>query len=137
MEAKLKNCQQCGKLFMARPREKICPACQDAEREMEPTVVNYVRDHPKCKVQDVLEGTGAPESLVRRLIREGRFEQLGVAFGYPCKKCGKEIYSGQYCENCLKDMQDGLHSVQTNITKNAEAARGHGMYSKDLQQQKK
>lgn len=136
MSAKLKNCQQCGKLFMSQHGEKICPDCVEAQAKLEIVVVDYVRDHPKCKIPEIMEETGAPESLIRRLIDEGRFVQMGINFSYPCKKCGKPIVAGVYCEDCKNELQENLQSVQTGLSKSAEAAaaaaRGHGMYSKDL-----
>ena len=134
MAEKLKNCQVCGKIFMAQPGEKICKNCQDAMADMESVVVDYVRDHPKCKIAEIMENTGAPESLIRRLIESGRFIQVGVNLSYPCKKCGKEIFAGQYCEDCLREMQENLQAAHGELAKAAEAAaRGHGMYSKELQ----
>ena len=96
MAAKLRNCSNCGKIFMSQG-EKICPNCVQEQKELEVVVVDYVRDHPKCKIPEIMEETKAPESLIRRLIEEGRFEQVGVNLSYPCKKCGKPIVAGQYC----------------------------------------
>lgn len=140
MAAKLKNCSICGKIFMSNG-EKICPNCMKDQEDMELVVVEYVRDHPKCKIPEIMEATGAQEFLIRRLIDEGRFVQAGVNFSYPCQKCGKPIITGKYCEDCLKEMQENLQSVQTGISKAAEAQaaaeRGHGMYSKDLKDLKR
>ena len=140
MAAKLRNCSNCGKIFMSQG-EKICPNCVQEQKELEVVVVDYVRDHPKCKIPEIMEETKAPESLIRRLIEEGRFEQVGVNLSYPCRKCGKPIIAGQYCEDCLTEMQENLQTVQQGISKTAEeaaaAARGHGMYSKDLKDTKK
>ncbi len=136
MEAKLTNCRQCGKLFMAQRGDKICPNCIEEQAKLEIVVVDYVRDHPKCKIPEIIQETGAPEMLIRRLIDEGRFVQSGIKFSYPCRKCGKEIFSGQYCEDCLNEMQEGLQSATAKVAENAEAAaaaRGRGMYSRDLQ----
>lgn len=140
MAAKLKNCSICGKIFMSNG-EKVCPNCVQAQADMEVVVVDYVRDHPKCKIPEIMEETGAPEHLIRRLIEEGRFVQLGVNLSYPCQKCGKPIVAGKYCEDCLSEMQENLQSVQQGISKSAEEAaaaeRGHGMYSKDLKDLKR
>lgn len=134
MAEKLKNCQQCGKIFMAQPGEKICKNCKDSLASLESVVVDYVRDNPKCKIAEIMEATGAPESLIRRLIEAGRFIQVGVSLSYPCKKCGKEIFAGKYCEDCLREMQDNLQAAHGELAQAAEAAsRGHGMYSKELQ----
>ena len=140
MAAKLRNCSNCGKIFMSQG-EKICPNCVQEQKELEVVVVDYVRDHPKCKIPEIMEETKAPESLIRRLIEEGRFEQVGVNLSYPCRKCGKPIVAGQYCEDCLTEMQENLQTVHQEISRSAEeaaaAARGHGMYSKDLKDTKK
>lgn len=132
MAEKLRNCSQCGKLFMSRG-ERICQNCQDKMADMEQVVVDYVRDNPKCKIHEIMDATGAPESLIRRLIDEGRFVQVGANLSYPCKKCGKDIFSGQYCEDCLKEMQSNLAAASGEMAKIAEAGKKHGMYSRDLQ----
>lgn len=133
MAEKLRNCQQCGKLFMSQHGEKICNDCKAAMEDLENTVVNYVRDNPKCKIHEIMDETGAPEYMIRRLIDEGRFVQVGVTLAYPCKKCGKSIVAGQYCEDCLREMQANLATAHSEMAKAAEANKVHGMYSKDLQ----
>ena len=135
MAGKMRNCQRCGKLFMQQNREKICRDCRDAEVEMENKVMDFVRSNPECKVPDIVEGTGAEESLVVRMIEEGRFEQTNLKSYHPCKKCGKEILTGQYCEACLSSMQENLQSVHARIATSsaaAAAAKGKGMHSKNL-----
>ena len=135
MAGKMRNCQRCEKLFMQQNREKICRDCKDAEAEMENKVMEFVRTHPDCKVPDIVEGTGAEEGLIRRMIDEGRFAQTDLKCYYPCKKCGKEIITGQYCEACLASMQENLQSVNARIAASsaaAAAAKGKGMHSKNL-----
>ena len=133
MAGKMRNCQRCGKLFMQQSREKICRDCRDADAAMEAKVMDFVRSNPECKVPDIIEGTGAEESLIRRMIDDGRFEQTVIKTN--CKKCGKEIVGGPYCESCLSSMQENLQSVQERISASsaaAAAARGRGMHSKNL-----
>ena len=133
MAGKMRNCQRCGKLFMQQNREKICRDCRDADKEMENNVMQFVRDNPNCKLQDIVEGTGAEENLVRRMVEEGRFAQSSVKTN--CKKCGKEIVGGLYCEACLSSMQENLQSVQEKISASnaaAAVAKGKGMHSKTL-----
>ena len=133
MAGKMRNCQRCGKLFMQQNREKICRDCRDADREMENKVTQFVRDNPNCKLQEIIDNTGAEETLVRRMISEGRFAQNVIKL--QCKKCGKEIVVGQYCETCLSSMQENLQSVQEKISAAnaaALAAKGKGMHSRNL-----
>ena len=131
MAAKLKNCQICGKVFMSTGG-KVCPACLDKQADDEMKVIEYVRDHPKCKVMEIIEATEVAEPIIRRLIEEGRFIQEGVDYSYPCKKCGQLIMKGKFCEKCMAEMQEELKGVHSKIAEQREADRGHGMYSKDL-----
>jgi methionyl-tRNA synthetase len=67
------------------------------------------------------------------MVEEGRFAQSNVKTN--CKKCGKEIIGGLYCEACLSAMQENLQSVQEKISAQnaaAAAAKGRGMHSKTL-----
>ena len=133
MAERPRNCIRCGKLFVPMNREKICRNCKDVEREMENTVMEFVRSNPKSKIPEISEGTGAPETLIRRMVEEGRFDRSDMKFYYPCKKCGKDILVGQYCEDCLNSMQENLQSVQVKMANaNAPASKGKGMHSKTL-----
>ena len=128
-----RNCARCGKLFVPLNREKICRECKDAEKEMENVVMQFVRENPKSKIPEIAEGTGATEALIRRMIEDGRFDRSDLKFYYPCKKCGKEILAGQYCEDCLNSMAESLQNFQVKkANANAAASKGTGMHSKNL-----
>ena len=134
MSGKVKNCPRCGKLF-ADYGAHICRDCEDKERELESVVVNYVRDHPKCKMAEIIEETGAHETMIKRLIREGRFEQVGVKMTYPCEKCGAPILTGKICAQCSEKMRKEVQGQASQIVaarQVASANRGHGMHSKDI-----
>ncbi len=133
MAGKMKNCPMCGKLFIATSSMRVCANCKVKEQELEADAVNYVRDHPKSKISEIAEATGASENLIRRLIREGRFEQVGVKLTYPCEKCGAPIITGNLCAQCLEALQKELVTT----TKKAAAAvqaqnKGVGIRSKSM-----
>ncbi len=133
MAGKVKNCPKCGKLF-ADYGAHMCPDCEDKMREKEAEVVNYVRDNPKAKVVEIIEATGCSEQLIKKLIREGRFEQVGVKMTYPCEKCGAPIISGKLCQNCMESMRNELQKQAAGVVAARQAAsanRGQGMHSKD------
>ncbi len=133
MAGKVKNCPHCGKLF-ADYGAHMCRDCEDKMREKEAEVVNYVRDHPKAKVLEITEATGCSEQLIKKLIREGRFEQVGVKMTYPCEKCGAPILTGKFCQTCKEAMQKEIQSQAAGIVAARQAAnanRGQGMHSKD------
>lgn len=139
MAGKMRNCTGCGKIFVSVNGTKICLDCQAKEREKEREVVNYVRDHPKSLIPAIMEATNCTEHLIKRLIREGRFEQVGVKLTYPCEKCGKPIVTGKLCATCMASVQKDLQAqtakfasaaVQKKETNTRE--RGTGMYSNRL-----
>ena len=88
MAGKIKNCPMCGKLFNDTGR-KVCMDCYQQILDKEHEVVEYVRDHKGAKIPEICEATGAPSGMIKKMIREGRFEQIGVKMTYPCEKCGR------------------------------------------------
>ena len=92
MAGKIKNCPMCGKLFNDTGK-KVCPDCYQQILDKEHEVVEYVRDHKGAKIPEICEATGAPSGMIKKMIREGRFEQIGVKMTYPCEKCGAPIIS--------------------------------------------
>ena len=108
MAGKMKNCSSCGKVFVSINGARICMDCREKEERWEKAIVEYVRDHPKCQIGEIVEATGVQEPVVRRMIREGRFLSSGVELFYPCEKCGSPIQKGQYCEKCQKEMREEL-----------------------------
>ncbi|MBR6267500.1 MAG: flagellar protein [Selenomonadaceae bacterium] len=131
---KLKSCPMCGKTFIATPAQRVCRDCRDKEYQMEREIVNYVRDHPGAQPAEIIEATGASEAVLRRMIEEGRFIELGNIM-YPCKKCGKPISSGKYCRACYVKMKQSLEKAQVDIKKrNLERgkAKAEHTYSKSM-----
>ena len=104
----MKNCSSCGKVFVSINKSRICQDCRAKEEQWEKEIIVYVREHPKCNITQIVAETGAQESLIRRMIREGRFVTTGVDLYYPCEKCGSPIQRGQYCEKCRKEMHREL-----------------------------
>jgi possible flagellar protein len=108
MAGKMKNCSSCGKVFVSINNSRICVDCREKEERWEKEIVEFVRDHPKSRIPEIVEATGVQEPVVRRMIREGRFLSSGVELFYPCEKCGSPIQKGQYCEKCQKEMREEL-----------------------------
>ena len=141
MAGKLRNCPVCGKLFAADAATRMCRECFIKEQEKELEVTNYVRDHPKSKIPEIVENTGASEKMIKRMISEGRFQQVGVNLTYACEKCGEPIMVGKFCRNCMAELQKEVQSAQSKIVAKVEkeeaARKGHGMYSKEPLKKKK
>ena len=118
MAGKMKNCSSCGKVFVSINNARICMDCRAKEEEWEKAIVEFVRDHPKSQIGEIVEATGVQEPVIRRMIREGRFVSSGADLYYPCEKCGSPIQKGQYCDKCQKEMRDEqtAHNAQNSAS---------------------
>ena len=138
MAGKLKNCPECGKLFMDMG-SRICRDCLEKEEELMVKVSSFVRDHPHSTIKDIVDGVeGVKERLVRRMIKEGRFQQDGMDITYPCEKCGKPIHRGRFCSKCDGELKKDVLKAQKKAVERAVKAvaekkpQGTGYRSKDL-----
>ena len=138
MAGKLKNCPECGKLFMDMGT-RICRDCLEKEEELMVKVSSFVRDHPHSTIKDIVDGVeGVKERLVRRMIKEGRFQQDGMDITYPCEKCGKPIHRGRFCSKCDEALKKDVLKAQKKAVERAVKAvaekrpQGTGYRSKDL-----
>lgn len=117
--AQLKNCPECGKLYL-EVGQKMCPKCYDVELEQEQIVHDYVRDHDKCSIMEIVENTGVKEKVVLRMIKNGRFVETGMEIMYPCESCGAMISRGRFCDDCSNDLMvqaDKLNAKRKGMSK--------------------
>ena len=52
----LKNCSECGKLY-TEVGQGMCRDCYEKEQEQEQVVYDYVRDHDKCGIKEIVDDT--------------------------------------------------------------------------------
>lgn len=130
----LKNCPECGKIFVDTG-VGVCRACLDKQEEQMIKVTAYVRDNPHSTVKQIAEALNVKEKLVRRMIREGRFITEGIEYEYPCERCKKLITEGRFCDACSKEIQQEAFEAQQRAVAAVEKARrdlGTGMHSKSI-----
>ena len=82
MAGKMKNCSSCGKVFVSINNSRICVDCREKEERWEKEIVEFVRDHPKSRIPEIVEATGVQEPVVRRMIRERTTSDGGGRRGY-------------------------------------------------------
>ena len=95
---KLRNCIQCGRVFLSADREELCGDCKIIYFELEDKVKAYVKDNKK---------------MIQRMAREGVFADMpmGENFTYPCASCGTPIKTGTYCTSCLTRLRQETKKV--------------------------
>lgn len=107
MNANLRNCPQCGRLFSPGSRN-ICNRCLDKEEEDYMVVRRYVRDHPGASVFEASEETGVEEDKIMQFIRDGRLVSKGLKGSLRCEGCGKTIDSGRFCPDCTQARDNAI-----------------------------
>ncbi len=110
---KMRNCIQCGRVFLSSEREDLCSGCKSKFYELEEIVKDYVKDHRGVSMTDVSEATGISKKLIQRMAREGVFADMpmGENFTYPCASCGTPIKTGTYCTSCLTRLRQETKKV--------------------------
>lgn len=124
---KLKNCAECGRLYM-EIGQGMCQDCFRKEQEMEQVVYAFVRDHDKCSIKEIVDGTGVKEKVVFRMLKAGRFIASGLEITYPCQGCGAPITTGKLCSKCSKDILNQAERLKAEKTVK-KVDRSHTMYN--------
>ena len=123
----IRNCARCKRIFIPVSNEKICSDCRAEDLELEERVKAYVRDNPGITVNQLIEGSGAPRSLVWRMIQQGQFENSGLKDAkYPCGNCGKIITRGTYCSECMSKLKENAQKFAVAMNKKRKAQEESG-----------
>lgn len=104
----LRNCSQCHRVF-SHPTQRLCPSCFQAHQKLFESVKEYLRDHPRAKVAEVAEATGATLEQIYEYIRQGRLSVIPVDIELTCEICDSPITQGRICAKCGQDLEDSPH----------------------------
>ena len=105
----VKSCRKCKRLFNYISGPFICPNCKEEQEKKFYDVKEYIRDNPHATIHDVAENMEITVIQIQQWVREERLqfsEDSGIAL--QCEKCGANIYTGRYCENCKAKMANNL-----------------------------
>ncbi|HOP75594.1 MAG TPA: MerR family transcriptional regulator [Bacillota bacterium] len=118
----VRNCKRCGKIFQYKGNS-ICPNCVLQDDEDFRKVREYIIAHPNSTSIDISKATGVELKTITRFLREGRLESeffSGTDLGLQCEKCGREIESGRFCEDCLNELQTGFKQAARQLDTRVE-----------------
>ena len=104
---KLKNCSNCGKLFIQIHGEKLCRDCAIQEEEQQREIRDYIHEHQGCSITEVMQNVNVSKKLINNMINKGLFGNLRRSrSSYTCQSCGKPVSVGNtYCKDCLKRLR--------------------------------
>jgi len=94
----LKNCPECGRLFMDNPAG-LCLDCVRQEEKDSDKVGEFLRDKKRATIEEIHEATEVKHKIILKMIKSGRL--FGdVAVYYPCESCNEPISEGRVCTSC-------------------------------------
>lgn len=107
----LRNCPECGKLFVY-VRRNLCPDCLKKDEENYEKVKTYLSKNPKATIDEISDATQVPAKNVLEYLKEGRLmlSPGNVNIILNCEICGTPILYGRVCEECSKKLKSGFVS---------------------------
>lgn len=115
----IKSCPVCHQVYL-ETGQGMCRKCYEEKEEKAKIVIRYVRDHPNANMEEIVEATEVDMSIVKMLIKEGRLEEVGMPYTYPCARCGKKIFQGKLCNSCKESLHKSLQKAQEKIKANKD-----------------
>ncbi|MEB3196717.1 MAG: MerR family transcriptional regulator [Candidatus Sericytochromatia bacterium] len=109
----LSNCTRCQRAFRRLTDAKICPACLEGDERAYQSVIAWLQQHPGDSLQRVASATGVAETVVLRLVREGRVSLLELLQPEDlprCRRCGVAISGGMACRSCAQMLGEELQA---------------------------
>lgn len=85
----------------------VCPACSEKYESDFRLIREYLYDNPNRNIAEVSEATGVSAEKIKIYLRNDRLEAVNNknAALLDCKKCGKPIATGIYCEECRRELE--------------------------------
>ncbi len=122
----LRNCPECGKLFVDNA-SGMCSDCYQLEEDAEYKIGEYLRKHDKASILEIHEETGVKERTILRMIKRGRIVTGSIS--YPCDSCGRQIFEGRLCSECTQSFTTQVkESHERDLRRKQDGIR---MYSKE------
>lgn len=133
----LKNCAKCGRMFSGEDHQRFCSNCVENDDDVFKVVREYIYDNPNATVQETAEATEVSEEKILKFLRQGKLALKGDGVGLDCERCGKNITSGRYCDQCAQEMKESFNSAfgvqkpaEVTVKRTPRSADSRGMHIK-------
>lgn len=109
----LETCRNCRIIFRYMGfGEKYCPSCKKADDEEFKIVKDYLWDNPGRTLIQTSDDCNVTTDKIRKWLREERLEYVTVeGSGLTCDRCGTQIRSGMFCDDCKHKMVGSLEKM--------------------------
>ncbi|MCL6451423.1 MAG: hypothetical protein K6T75_09035 [Acetobacteraceae bacterium] len=123
----VRNCDQCGKLFL-NTGGTLCPACAAEEDRQFEAVREHLSGNPGSSLEDTHRATGVAKERILKFLRQGRLMLASAAGELSCERCGRPIALGSVCPTCADELRRQLQEAQAaarRALKELQAGRMH------------
>ncbi|SNX53132.1 TIGR03826 family flagellar region protein [Thermoanaerobacterium sp. RBIITD] len=105
----LRNCKRCGKLYTYNGID-ICPECYKKDEEDFKKIRDYIDANPSATMIEVSRATEVTIKKIMDFLKEGRLilGSQNINIILKCERCGRQILSGRYCEDCSREIEKTL-----------------------------
>ena len=121
-EQQLGNCARCSKPIVKSKLTDLCRDCFEEQIDAYERIERVLEEEDSISVEEIAARANVSESLVKKLIQEGRIPTTLIVQTQPCKKCGGVVNGvGPYCSTCLfvvlNLVRDAADTVRAHVEK--------------------
>lgn len=116
----LKNCPNCGNIYVNNAFRDCCDACYKKEEADYDKVYQFLRkrENRAATMETVAKATDVEEYLLQKWVRKGRLQVAQFPnLGYPCDHCGSLITKGKICDKCATAIKQELSTFENEKTR--------------------
>lgn len=139
----IRNCKQCGKVFLSSG-SLLCPECFEAQEKQFHIVKEYLLENKGTPATKVSKETGVPVEVVAEFVRRGHLVGVNLEKddSSKCAICKKPVSAGRICPDCRRALMESkiggvgglnLSSEPPRVSAQKEQPKAGGqMYTMDL-----
>ena len=107
----LKNCTECGKVYLMLHSE-LCEICRERQQKEFERVFTYLKEkrNPESSLQEIKIKTGVRERTLKYMLQRGWF-RCDFQVSYPCTQCGAPINDGKICHSCAASLRQQMKQI--------------------------
>lgn len=128
-------CKKCNGVMIFRGvGEYQCEDCGYVDYDDYGKVRLYIEAHKGATAVEIEAATGVSQRAIRRMLRESRIEVAeGSKMFLHCERCGKEIRSGRFCEECEAKIHRNMEEQQREKLRRDKRGYGHSQAGEEGQ----
>ena len=124
MDDKMRNCAQCGNIFVPEPPEIYCADCSYSNQSIVETIDNAIEKRGRKSPTEIADLTGLAVGKIKAVIRSSRPLSYDTLVEDLCSRCGKRPRqeASDYCFQCRLNMYRSFSDAADAVWEKASKA---------------